>query len=166
MKKMNNKGFSLIELIIVIAIMAVLVAVIAPNLTSYLGNSKKKTDNSNADTIENVINTQLQNYCSDDKMTAVANSDDAMKNYTDVAAILSAATNFDPTTASGDFEAEFETNVKKNVPDKYYKVDGSSITMNTKQDGFKFWVLITGTKDEGFSAKVQCAKDDPFSGDR
>ena len=29
--KSNNKGFSLIELIIVIAIMAVLVAIIAPN---------------------------------------------------------------------------------------------------------------------------------------
>ena len=33
----KNEGFSLIELIIVIAIMAVLVAVIAPNLASYLG---------------------------------------------------------------------------------------------------------------------------------
>ena len=40
MKKMNNKGFSLIELIIVIAIMAILVAIIAPNLTKYLGKSK------------------------------------------------------------------------------------------------------------------------------
>ncbi len=166
MKKMNNKGFSLIELIIVIAIMAVLVAVIAPNLTSYLGNSKKKTDNSNADTIEGVINTQLQNYCSDDKMTAVANDDATMTAYKDVAEILAAATDFDPSTATGDYEAEFETNVKKNVSDKYYKVDGSTITMNTKQDSFKFWVLITGTKDEGFSARVKCAKDDPFAGDR
>lgn len=62
MKKMNNKGFSLIELIIVIAIMAVLVAVIAPNLTQYIGSSKKKTDASNADTIRNVINTALSDY--------------------------------------------------------------------------------------------------------
>ena len=30
MKKMNNKGFSLVELIIVIAIMAVLIVVLAP----------------------------------------------------------------------------------------------------------------------------------------
>ena len=50
-----NKGFSLIELIIVIAIMAVLVAVIAPNLTKYLSSSKQKTDISNADTIRGVI---------------------------------------------------------------------------------------------------------------
>lgn len=51
----GNKGFSLIELIIVIAIMAVLVAVIAPNLTKYLSSSKEKTDISNMDTIRGVI---------------------------------------------------------------------------------------------------------------
>ena len=48
MKKTNNKGFSLIELIIVIAIMAVLVAIIAPNLTKYLGKSKKSAIVSNS----------------------------------------------------------------------------------------------------------------------
>ena len=57
MKKMNNKGFSLIELIIVIAIMAILVAIIAPNLTKYLGKSKKSTDKKNADEITDVKGT-------------------------------------------------------------------------------------------------------------
>ena len=51
----NNRGFSLIELIIVIAIMAVLVAVIAPNLSKYLSSSKKKTDVYNTDTIRGII---------------------------------------------------------------------------------------------------------------
>jgi type IV pilus assembly protein PilA len=55
MKKMNNKGFSLIELIIVIAIMAVLVAIIAPNLTKYLGRSKTETDKKNLDEIKKQI---------------------------------------------------------------------------------------------------------------
>lgn len=61
MKKMNNKGFSLIELIIVIAIMAVLVAIIAPNLTKYLGSSKEKTDAKNIDEIVS----QVKNCISD-----------------------------------------------------------------------------------------------------
>ena len=53
--KKNDKGFSLIELIIVIAIMAVLVAIIAPNLTKYLGQSKKNTDIANMDTVKEII---------------------------------------------------------------------------------------------------------------
>lgn len=55
MKKMNNKGFSLIELIIVIAIMAVLVAIIAPNLTKYLGKSKSQTDNTNREEVKKQV---------------------------------------------------------------------------------------------------------------
>ena len=55
MKKRENYGFSLIELIIVIAIMAVLVAIIAPNLMRYLGKSKTRTDETNMDTIRKVF---------------------------------------------------------------------------------------------------------------
>lgn len=62
MKKTNNKGFSLIELIIVIAIMAVLVAIIAPNLTKYLGKSKKNTDSKNLDEIESTLKTCITDY--------------------------------------------------------------------------------------------------------
>lgn len=62
MKKTNNKGFSLIELIIVIAIMAVLVAIIAPNLTKYLGKSKDSTDTKNADEIESTLKTCITDY--------------------------------------------------------------------------------------------------------
>ncbi len=60
MKK--DGGFSLIELIIVIAIMAVLVAIIAPNLTKYLGKSKKNTDIHNADDLASSIQTCIMDY--------------------------------------------------------------------------------------------------------
>ena len=155
MKKMNNKGFSLIELIIVIAIMAVLVAVIAPNLTSYLGNSKKKTDNSNADTLESIINAQLQNYCSDDSITAAASTDADMLKYDTVQNLIAKAAK--PATG---YDSQFEQNVKDNIPTKYMKSDG---TLNTKQDGFQFYLKITGTKDSGFSDEVKCAKTNPWS---
>lgn len=62
MKKTDNKGFSLIELIIVIAIMAVLVAIIAPNLTKYLGKSKKSADSKNLDEIESTLKTCITDY--------------------------------------------------------------------------------------------------------
>ncbi len=43
-KKMNNKGFSLVELIIVVAIMAVLIGVLAPAYLQYVEKSKKTKD--------------------------------------------------------------------------------------------------------------------------
>jgi len=54
-KKMNNKGFSLVELIIVIAIMAVLVGVLAPTLYKYVNKSKESTDITNLDTCVSVV---------------------------------------------------------------------------------------------------------------
>ncbi|MCR5473585.1 MAG: prepilin-type N-terminal cleavage/methylation domain-containing protein [Lachnospiraceae bacterium] len=43
-KEMNNKGFSLVELIIVIAIMAILVGVLAPQFIKYVESSRQSTD--------------------------------------------------------------------------------------------------------------------------
>ena len=50
-EKMNDKGFSLVELIIVIAIMAVLVVVLAPQYLKYVERSRNSTDTSNATSI-------------------------------------------------------------------------------------------------------------------
>jgi prepilin-type N-terminal cleavage/methylation domain-containing protein len=44
MKKLNNKGFSLVELIIVIAIMAILVGVVGTQVIPYLESSRKAKD--------------------------------------------------------------------------------------------------------------------------
>lgn len=60
-EKMNNKGFSLVELIIVIAIMAVLVVVLAPQYLKYVEKSRNSTDTSNATSIV----TALQVYAAD-----------------------------------------------------------------------------------------------------
>ncbi|MBD5490824.1 MAG: prepilin-type N-terminal cleavage/methylation domain-containing protein [Lachnospiraceae bacterium] len=43
-KEMNNKGFSLVELIIVIAIMVVLIAVLAPQYLKYVEKSRVASD--------------------------------------------------------------------------------------------------------------------------
>lgn len=56
-KQKNNKGFSLVELIIVIAIMAVLVGVLAPQLIKYVEKSREATDIQNADSIATAVKT-------------------------------------------------------------------------------------------------------------
>lgn len=51
----NNKGFSLVELIIVLAIMAVLVGVIAPMLIKYVEKSRVSADIQLCDAIHDAI---------------------------------------------------------------------------------------------------------------
>lgn len=57
MKKRNNKGFSLVELIVVVLIMAVIAVVLAPQIMKWVENSRLSTDNQNLNQM--VSNTQL-----------------------------------------------------------------------------------------------------------
>jgi type IV pilus assembly protein PilA len=149
MKKMNNKGFSLIELIIVIAIMAVLVAVIAPNLTGYIGKSKENADKSNADTLTSTISNALQDFVTDDTMgyakaapeadiSSAANALTKMKTVND---LLSAASKAE--------KGSFLKNVENSLA-KY--ISGGKIDPKVKAN--EFAMTITGTYDDGFSCTV------------
>ena len=73
MKKLqkNNKGFSLVELIIVIAIMAVLMTVLAPQFLRYVERSRLQSDNTTLGEIANVCKIAATN---EDIATAVTNA--------------------------------------------------------------------------------------------
>ena len=58
---MKNKGFSLVELIIVIAIMAILAAAIAPALIRYIDKSRRSDDVAAAETINTATQAALAN---------------------------------------------------------------------------------------------------------
>ena len=55
-REKNNKGFSLVELIIVIAIMAVLIGLLAPQYLKFVNRSKVVADMENAKSMADAIN--------------------------------------------------------------------------------------------------------------
>lgn len=59
MKKLNNKGFSLVELLVVIAIMVVLVGVVAPSLLRNVEKARESKDVQTLDTIAGAIQSSI-----------------------------------------------------------------------------------------------------------
>lgn len=58
-KEGKNKGFSLVELIVVIAIMAILAIVIAPQVMKYIGQSRSSVDETNKSLYQTAATTAL-----------------------------------------------------------------------------------------------------------
>lgn len=69
-KKNDNKGFSLVELIIVVAILAILVGLLAPQYLKYVEKSRKSADASNLDEMVRAI----QVYAADAEDTLAADT--------------------------------------------------------------------------------------------
>lgn len=98
-RKKNNKGFSLVELIIVIAIMAILVGVVGTQVVPYIENSREAKDNQ-----------VLSSYCTaatSAYSTKVAN----LSSSTSTITITLSATATDPTAGSD--EDKIFTELKK-----------------------------------------------------
>lgn len=159
MKREQNQGFSLIELIIVIAIMAVLVAVIAPNLTSYVGKSKKNTDVNNADTMEDVISNAIPDFIGDADMRF------EKKGEADESATISAADTYLVNVAGGSKIMSMNTFIAKcagaddntflnNVYNSLEKYVDANKEINPKILTDAYYIRFAGSYMEGYSCDV------------
>ena len=82
MRKSNKKGFTLVELVVVIAIIGVLAAILIPTMMNYVKKSRLRTANSNA----KLVFTQVNNMASDkiadgDAVSTLTVANDAVKNF-------------------------------------------------------------------------------------
>ena len=62
LNKKNNKGFSLVELIVVVLIMGIIAVALAPQVMKWVGSSKITTDKNNADAIKSSVQTALADW--------------------------------------------------------------------------------------------------------
>ncbi len=125
-RKIDNKGFSLVELIIVIAIMAILIGVMSPQLMKYVERARQSKDTQAVDTIHTAVVTAMLDPVVDDAP--------ATKTYTKLSEL------YGDTTASPKFVAavqeianesdasklEYEAFKSKAYNKKYIKIEISN----------------------------------------
>lgn len=136
----NNKGFSLVELIIVIAIMAVLIGVLAPQYLRYVEKSKKQADLSAVGQVYDAVKVA----CSDPELqkalstgiAAIGDTKDVQIGNTKGPSGNGGWTSTLPATVNADINKTVASNSIKLSSNTY---SGSTFTVTVKKttDGFE-----------------------------
>lgn len=112
-KTMGNKGFSLVELIVVIAIMAVLVGVLAPQFIKYVKSSRLSTDIQNIEQMKTAVEVDYADGAATGTCTISRNGNDIKCSFKPSSTSQTVA--LKSTEWSSDFEYEFDGSTwKKN----------------------------------------------------
>ena len=139
----NNKGFSLVELIVVIAIMAVLVGILAPTLIKYVDKSRRSTDVKNASEYMSAI----QTYASDHE--EMAGIKDATIKLTTSGATISDANIQKALEDAGLTTSTEKDNASMKLKSKSWGDVTISVTIGTDmQPSFTATNTTPGTKNE------------------
>ena len=143
--KKTNKGFSLVELIIVIAIMAILAAAIAPALIRYIDKSRRADDVTAAGTVLTGVQTAMAD---EDCYSEIQ----AGSGHRCIVSVKAGDKNNFKVSATTNLKSEMESTLASGVPMKYTKDKAAYFTVFI--DGETLEVYIA-TKDGGSDWQIQ-----------
>ena len=131
--KKTKKGFTLVELVIVVAVMAVLVAVAIPTVGAITQSAKDSVNNTNARTIESMIKLEAAELAKESdgthKMTEQNVADAIAK-----AQLGITSTNFKYNTQTG--SCEYTTATSTSTAGEYIiKIGTTDVTVVSSTDG-------------------------------
>ena len=141
----NNKGFSLVELIIVIAIMAILVGVMAPQLIKWIEKSNVSADAQLCDTVRQAITTAMSDptVLADTAYVAPTGSGTLTSICSSAGTIFNSALEETLGCSIGDVDGMIKSN--------YSSGKASGMTVNI--DGSKITVFLTSSDSTGLKGK-------------
>ncbi len=140
--KKSNKGFSLVELIVVICIMAVLTGIIATAFVKYVGQSKETADQANLDELHKAANTVL--------------ADPTLEKFNEVGEGEGKVSKLTLTISNGEVaDDKIGGNFKELLEAALGKDNLGKTKYPIPKDTTKNYVItITGRASEGYSASV------------
>jgi len=150
--KKTNKGFSLVELIIVIAIMAILAAAIAPALIRYIDKSRRADDVTAAGTVLTGVQTAMAD---EDCYSEIQ----AGSGKRCIVSVKAGDKNHFSVSATDNLKSEMKSTLASGVPMKYTKDKAAYFTVFI--DGETLEVYIA-TKDGGSDWQIQPSTDKKY----
>ena len=145
-KKKENKGFTLVELVIVIAILAILVGLLAPQYTKYVEKSRKSADVNNMDELVKAI----QVYAVDNAIVQTGNSATEITIKLTDKGVQGESAAFDDTSTEAKAFNEYVPNWKKIVKKSKQwgtKSEDPKVKLSIDKDG---GVTVTSTAPSDF----------------
>lgn len=119
----NNKGFSIVELIVVVLIIAIIAVALAPQVVKYVGKARTNVEANNAATIKSAVQAAVAEYEGDngkiaDNVSFTVKKDAVASN----ANVETKLDNFTPADGYSDLKTLAAENIGRDKLDNNYSV--------------------------------------------